>query len=145
MPENILDQIRKDHVIVREALDSILKENDFEDKKKIYHQTKMQIVLHLHAEEEAIYKRIDRTHRFADDSGHHDIKDYLQKLNLLSLHENEWQNVFEKFMEHINWYCKEEEDKLLQYLKEDCHREELSEILSDYMKLKDSHQRESLS
>lgn len=139
MELTVLDIIREEHKSIMDLL-HLIDEAEGDLKKAAFKDLQNELVRHLWAEEKAVYSRLKKEVQTAsaneifNDShgGHHELKEYLQRLNLIDIRTEAWKQMFRDFTTVVIRHCTEEEGLLFKEMKEDYSREELIEINSEY-------------
>ena len=72
----------------------------------------------------------------SSDREHHEIKEYIQRLNLINFGSNDWLDVFKSFKDIVIRHCDDEEVTMFAEAKEDFSREELIEIATEFEEAK---------
>jgi hemerythrin superfamily protein len=133
MELTVLDKIREEHELILDLLQSVDKaEGEF--KISLFKDLQKELVRHLIAEEKSVYSRLKKDHEEGNDTqgGHHELKEFLQRLNLMNIRSESWNEMFQGLKKLIIRHCTEEEESLFKEMKEDYSREELIEINSEY-------------
>lgn len=98
-------------------------------------------MLHILGEENSIYKHLVEEVAVAkafelttlSNKEHHQIKEYLQTLNLLRMDTKEWSYTFHQMKLFVQKHCVQEEQEMFNEVKEDFSKEELVEIASEFL------------
>jgi small-conductance mechanosensitive channel len=147
MDTNILDNIREEHEQLLDEMRMVVK-SDGNVRKELFDHIKLSMVKHLAAVETAILERLEKEIN-TESSGavssksakdHHELKEYLQRLTLMHMEDDAWNEMFNQFMEAAKVHCDEEERKLFEELKEDYSKDELIEIGTDYVNVRARNQ-----
>lgn len=139
MELTVLDIIREEHRTIMDLLQQV-NESEGDHKKAVFKDLQNELVRHLWAEEKTVYARLKKeiqttsAEDIFNDShgGHHELKEYLQRLNLIDIRTEAWKNMFKDFEAVVIRHCTEEESLLFKEMKEDYSREELIEINTEY-------------
>ena len=148
MEETILTKIKSEHRVLLDNLKKIASCQNLQDKEKLYHQVKKDLVLHLSSEDLSIYKHFrediptSRAKEIAEINNReqHLMKDYLQRLNLLKITSRDWPKNFQELISIIERHCQISEDLMFNEAKEDFSKEELVEIGTEYEQSKNDYQ-----
>lgn len=140
MEESILSIIRNEHADIMNHMMLVEASSDVKLKNALYSSLKSKLVEHMEGEEYSIYNRFredvpnNTAQKLikASDTEHHQIKEYLQRLNLLDINGKEWPRVFSEFKEFVKKHCQNEEKEMFSEAKEDFSLEELVEIVGDF-------------
>jgi hemerythrin superfamily protein len=135
MEESIIGRLHLDHQKIYPLLMEIENSPTIAERKTKFTYLKTLIVPLLKAEDETIFQKlIDIPEKSAQSIGrnclheHHDLRDYIQTLNLLNVSAKKWIKVYRDFRKLAQKHCQAEEDLLFPEIKEDFSREELVEI-----------------
>lgn len=140
MEETILTKIHDEHSLIMSHIQMIEACRDFAEKNNLYQHLKSEIMEHLTGLEKSIYRHLSEDIRkesareIADKSHqeHHQIKEYLQRLNLLNIDNQEWPRTFSELKHLLQIHCDMEEMLLFNEAKEDFSRQELVDIGNEY-------------
>lgn len=144
MQETILTKIHNEHQELYELLDQVESSQDYFRRLELFNRVKSQLVEHMTGEERTIYTRFrhdiqepkaDRLVQLSDRE-HHQIKEYLQRLNLINFGSNDWLDVFKSFKDTVKKHCNDEEVYMFEEAKEDFSKEELVEIATEFEEAK---------
>lgn len=144
MEETILTKLREEHMELMNMLDQLETSKDYFRRMELFNKVKAILVSHMGSEERTIYSRLrdDISNGTADklvqlsDLEHHEIKEYLQRLNLINFGSNDWLGMFRTFKTIVKNHFEAEEANLFKEAKEDFSREELIEIANDFEEAK---------
>lgn len=144
MEETILTKIREEHEEMNHLLNQVENSKDYFQRLELFNKVKSILVAHMTAEEKTIYKRFrhdvqapaSKELARLSDREHHEIKEYIQRLNLINFGSNDWLAVFKSFKETVKRHGDDEELNMFAEAKEDFSREELIEIAADFEEAK---------
>lgn len=143
MEESIIGKLKFDHLKINRLLDDLERTSNVSERKSKFAYLKSLIVPMLKAEDEAIFNKLERIpeQQVRDISQtclheHHDIRDFLQKLNLLNPYDPRWMKIFRMLHCLTQKHSRKEENLLFSEFKEDFSREELVEIGYDFEEAK---------
>lgn len=136
MHESILNTLSEEHSQLFLLLREIELAPTLEQRSQLYEEMKKEIVPHMRGEDLTIYEKL--RNEIADekalelslnsDRDHHQIREFMQKLNLLPMDSTEWMDTFKEFRLFTENHCNEEEADLYPLAKEDFSEIELEEI-----------------
>jgi hypothetical protein len=94
----MLDEVdmNNDKIRILALLDDIAFSKVFTKKLELFQMLKLDIIDHILVEELSYLSRDLSSVGLSVVQEHHDIKNYLQKLNLLNAHEEQWEDKFQK-------------------------------------------------
>lgn len=149
MEETILTKIHDEHSLIMSHIKLVEDCQDIQEKHGLYKQLKAELLEHLTGLEKSIYRHLredvlkESAREISDLSHqeHHQMKEYLQRLNLLSIENQEWPRTFCELKHLVQMHCDMEEMIMFNEAKEDFSREELIEFASEYENSK--HETES--
>lgn len=144
MEETILTKIQEEHRELNHLLDQVENSKDYFRRLELFNRVKTLLVDHMAAEEKTIYKRFRQDVQAptseivvqSSDREHHEIKEYIQRLNLINFGSNDWLDVFKSFKDNVIHHCEDEEVIMFAEAKEDFSREELIEIATEFEEAK---------
>ena len=143
MKESIIGRLKFDHLKVNKLLDDIERTSTVSERKSKFANLKSLIVPMLRAEDEAIFNKLERipeqqARQISQTClhEHHDMRDFLQRLNLLNSYDKKWMKIFRNFHHLTQKHSAEEENILFPEIKEDFSKEELVEIGYDFEEAK---------
>lgn len=144
MEENILTKIQNEHHELFDLLAKVESSQDYFRRLELFNQIKSQLVDHMIGEEKSIYTRFrtdikePQTEQLvqSSDREHHQIKEYLQRLNLINFGSKNWLDMFKLFQDVVKKHCEDEEKQMFAEAKEDFTREELLEIAAEFEEAK---------
>lgn len=144
MEDTILSKLHLEHKEIEHDLNLILRMDDENEKQKLFAQIKRKIVDHLEGEEYSIYRHFREDVReganldfvMMSDSEHHTIKEYLQRLTLLSIKSPLWNEYVYELSEVIKIHVMEEEDGMFTEAKDDFSKEELIQFGTEFENFK---------
>lgn len=135
MEESIIGRLHFDHLKIYPLLQDLENSSTVSERTSKFENLKALIVPLLEAEDEAILKKLldipdnnARTIRESCFNEHHDMRDLLQRLNLMNIAGKKWMKNYKVFRSLVLKHCQTEEEKLFPEMKEDFSREELIEI-----------------
>jgi iron-sulfur cluster repair protein YtfE (RIC family) len=135
--ESILATIKAEHEIIREAL-SLTAESKIDLKRELYQTARDLLIYHMMSEEVSIYRKLETEdvntaaliHKLYEE--HQEVKEDLQRLNLLRCEDPHWQIFLYQLMEKVEDHSMKEEEDLFFEAKEDYSRSELVDMASDF-------------
>lgn len=144
MEETILSKIKDEHITILNQMQEVEDCTELPRKKMLYQHLKLKLMELMQGEHLSIYKhfREDIPKPIAQElneiSGteHHQIKEYLQRLNLIDITHVDWPKTFVELKQLMQIHCEIEEVVMFGEAKEDFSREELIEIGTEYEQLK---------
>lgn len=144
MEDTILTKIQEEHKELNELLDQVENSRDYFRRLELFNRVKIQLVAHMAGEEKTIYTRFSHDIKAPtseklvqiSEREHHEIKEYLQRLNLINFGSTDWLGVFKLFKDTVKRHCDEEEVSMFSEAKEEFSREELIEIASEFEQAK---------
>lgn len=144
MKETILGHIHAEHEFIQEAL-KLTAESGYDLRQELYAVARERLAKHMWSEELSFYRRIEVEGEASElvnelESEHQEVKDLLQKLNLMDIYSNEWSELFVILQKKVEDHCHKEEEELFPEVKEDYSLEELSKMLCDFEEAKNSRQ-----
>lgn len=139
-----MTKIRDEHKELNDLLDQVENSQDYFRRLELFNRVKAQLVAHMAGEERTIYTRFRHdvkapaTEKLVQvsDREHHEIKEFIQRLNLINFGSPQWIEVFKSFKETVKRHCEEEEESMFAEAKEDFSREELIEIATEFEQAK---------
>lgn len=148
MEDTILTKIHDEHSLIMSHIQLIEECRDFAEKNNLYQQLKNELMEHLTGLEKSIYRHLKEdiqkeSARIIIDQSHlehHQMREYLQRLNLLNINNQEWPRTFLELKHLFQMHCDMEEMIMFNEAKEDFSRDELVEIGNEYENSK--HQNE---
>lgn len=148
MEETILSKIKDEHLTIKAKLSAVESCLSPGKKLELYHQLKKALVRHLTGEEHTIYKHfreeilkpVAQELIHMTDYEHHQMKEYLQRLNLLQVTNPAWIETFNDLKELVELHCKISEQLMFTEAKEDFSREELIAIGTEYEQQKSQNE-----
>lgn len=125
-------------------MDKVESSQDYFRRLELFNRVKTQLIEHMMGEERTIYTRFrhdiqePQTEQLVElsDREHHQIKEYLQRLNLINFGSNDWIDMYKEFRDTVKKHCQDEEVYMFAEAKEDFSREELVEIANEYEEAK---------
>jgi hypothetical protein len=147
MEETILTKIQEEHQELFDLLDKIEKSQDYFRRLELFNRVKSTLIEHMNGEERTIYNRfrhdiqVPQAEKLvqSSDREHHQIKEYLQRLNLINFGSLDWIEMFKTFKDAVQKHCHDEENEMFAEAKEDFSREELVEIAAEFEEAKHHH------
>ena len=144
MEETILTKLHSEHLDIEHDLDLIIRTQNESVKQELFAQVKRKLVEHMEGEENSIYRHFredikdGRNLHFVltSDSEHHSIKEYLQRLTLLDIKSERWQESLKELARIIKEHVADEEDEMFAEAKEDFSKEELIQFGTEFENLK---------
>lgn len=137
MSETVLTKIFDEHKKLFQLLDQVESSKDYFLRLELFNRVKLLIVAHMIAEERAIYSRFRKKALIKlSDREHHDIKEYLQRLNLINFGSNEWLDVFKHFRFIVEKHCEDEENDMFTEARKEFTNEELVDFAKEFEKAK---------
>lgn len=144
MSETILAKLRHEHREIAELLSKIEEADSPKKRRELFLEVKSKLVPHMEGEEQTLYAHLkndvhdELAEEIAEDADleHHEIKEYLQRLNLMHPDTKEWLKEFHSFKEHVEQHVREEETELFDEAKEDFTREELIHFAEEFEEVK---------
>jgi hemerythrin superfamily protein len=111
MQKNVISKIAEEHFKIRQLMKTVLESSNNHDKSWAFIVLKHEIIEHMAGEEQSIYLHtgnlnLDRTY------DHHDIKECLQRLNLIKIDDPNWDEAFKSFCQVVENHCGDEEENL---------------------------------
>lgn len=140
MEDSILSKIKYEHLAILNRMQDVEECMDLERKRVLYHDLKIMLLELMQGEDLSIYKHfredipkpIARELIEISGSEHHQIKEYLQRLNLMDITHVDWPKTFTELKHLMRIHCEVEEHMMFGEAKEDFSREELIEIGTEY-------------
>ena len=122
---DIYNYLKKDHRKVAAMMDELIATKDSEARQSLFKQIKMELTLHADTEEVTFYKAIDDATRSKAveeklehaDEEHDEIRDYLEKLSVLSIESEAWMEQFGEFKHSVTHHVDEEEGEIFEKAK----------------------------
>lgn len=144
MSETILAKLRNEHREIKQLLYQVRPEMSAIQKVNTFHEIKLILIPHMAGEERTLYARLreetddEAAEEIASEANqeHHEIREYIQRLNLMEPEDDEWLKEFLSFKEHVEQHFLEEETELFDEAKEDFSVEELVELAYDFEEAK---------
>lgn len=144
MEDTILSKIKSEHAAILKQMQAVEDCIDIIKKKALYQDLKIKLLELMQGEELSIYKHfredilkpIARELNEISGTEHHQIKEYLQRLNLINITHHEWPKTFAELKHLMRIHCEVEELIMFGEAKEDFSREELIEIGTEYEEFK---------
>ena len=144
MEETILSKIKDEHSSILSQMQAVEDCADLRRKKILYQDLKVKLMELMQGEHLSIYKHfreeipkpIAKELNEISGTEHHQIKEYLQRLNLLEITNVEWPKTFVELKHLMKIHCEIEELLMFGEAKEDFSREELIEIGTEYEQFK---------
>lgn len=144
MKETILAKIQNEHHELLGLLEKVESSQDYFRRLELFNKVKSLLVDHMVDEEQSIYTKFrndvkePQTEKLvqSSDREHHQIKEYLQRLNLINFGRKNWLDMFKLFKETIKKHCEDEKKRILAEAKEDFSKEELLKIAGEFEEAK---------
>lgn len=139
MQDTILTKIQLEHDLLIRQFEKIETSNDYFERVQLFKQVKVELVNHMDGEEHTIYPRLhhQRLSQLSDRE-HHEIKEYLQRLNLINFGSDNWLNVFSRLKEIVRQHSQDEERSMFEEARQAISQEELQEMAFDFEAAKKS-------
>lgn len=140
METTVIDNVREEHTQILEEMRLVpLAEGNL--RKELFDHIKYSLIQHMEAEEATIYTRLsldianENCHLLVEKSlrEHHQLREYLQRLNLINIKDKAWLEMFGDFTTALILHCNDEELTLFNELKEDFSKEELIDMGMSYV------------
>lgn len=111
MNGTVLTKINEEHFKIRQLMKCVNESQDIEIKKNAFNVLKHELIEHMMGEEKSLYRYIqslslDHTY------DHHEIKECLQRLNLMKITDQRWDDAYKCFCQTVEDHCGDEEDNL---------------------------------
>ncbi len=147
MEETILTKIQDEHQELYDLLDQVEGSQDYFRRLELFNRVKSLLVEHMYGEEKTIYARFrqdiqePQVEQLVElsDREHHQIKEFLQRLNLINFGSNDWIDVFKFFKDSVKKHCHDEEIDMFAEAKDDFSKDELVEIAYEFEEAKHQH------
>lgn len=144
MEETILTKLHSEHKEIGHGLDLILRTENESVKQELFRQVKEKLVQHMQGEDLSIYRHfrevIPDGHNLhfvlTNDSEHHLIKEYLQRLTLLDVKSERWKESLEELARIIKSHAEDEEDEMFTEAREGFSKDELIQIGTEFEEMK---------
>jgi hypothetical protein len=111
MHGTVLSKINEEHFKIRQLMKSVKESIDIEIKKYAFTVLKHELIEHMVGEEKSLYRYIQRLsldHTY----DHHEIKECLQRLNLMKMTDEEWDRAYQYLCQAVEDHCGDEEENL---------------------------------
>ncbi|MEE4350281.1 MAG: hemerythrin domain-containing protein [Pacificimonas sp.] len=137
---DIFKLLKTDHDKHRELLKKIsATSGDSEERRELFNQFKYEVQAHANAEEQSLYAEMLADPELQDEGSHstaehHEIEEYIEKLEKTDMASSGWIATFEKLRERYEHHIDEEEEETFAAAKDefsDGKREELGETFAD--------------
>ena len=111
MQQNVLSKIAEEHFKLKQLMKTVSETKNSQEKLWAFNVLKHEIIEHMAGEEQSIYLHIqklnlDRTY------DHHELKECLQRLNLIKINHHSWDVVYASFCQAVEDHCEDEEENL---------------------------------
>ncbi len=140
MEESILGRLKQEHQEIMHDLEQTQKTPRPADKLTLFANVKKKLVDHMNGEDLSIYRHfLDdfMTHDYdrlvhTSESEHHQIKEILQRLSLIDIHHQRWEQWFSELVKLVKEHCQEEEEEMFSEAKETFSHEELAHFTHEF-------------
>ena len=138
---NIYIYLKKDHQTVAELFDKILSSKSFDKRKSMFQEVADELLLHAETENATFYAALKKHEETAELIGHAqkehaEIKDYITKINSLSIESEKWLEQFGEFKHSVTHHVKEEEGDIFAKAKKVLSSEQAKQLAIDMEALK---------
>jgi len=138
--EGILQDLHDDHNEVASLLGDLMESEDRVERDRLFEQMKTKLLAHAHAEQEVLYRRLERAQSeesriFAHEgtNEHQIVEDQLQKLSAASDKTgNQWAAELRVLRELVDHHVDEEDSTGFSCARDEVGKEELEAISQDF-------------
>lgn len=111
MQGTVISKINEEHFKIRQLMKSVNECIDLDGKRNAFNVLKHELIEHMAGEEKSLYRYIERLsldHTY----DHHEIKECLQRLNLIKITDQSWDEAYQIFCAAVEGHCGDEEENL---------------------------------
>lgn len=144
MDDTILNKLHDEHQEIKHDIDLMLRTESEPKKRELFLRVKKKLVQHMQGEDLSIYRHFrediegggELTFVKMSDSEHHHIRDFLQRLTLLDIHSQRWDESLKELAGMIKQHVDCEEEEMFFEAREDFSKEELVKIGTEFEVIK---------
>ena len=135
MKEKMLIAMYDEHIKIISLVTQLRCIENPAERIKLFHKLKQELVDHMTSEEEALYRYLN----LKDGKKHYDhyeIKEGLQRLNLIKISEDRWVESFKQFGHVVEDHCRLEELDIFEKMDNIFSNEEMKVMTFKFEKIK---------
>lgn len=131
MVEKVLENIKTDHEKIMKILNELEISDDAKRVEVLFKSLKKEMIDNMNKEEKCIYEKIKKENDLKQKDEHHLIKNFLQRLNLIRIDNNQWKKFFLELKLFFEGHALNEQKAITKIVKNKISIKELKEILED--------------
>ena len=138
---DIYNYLKKDHQTVADLFEQILSTKSTNKRKSLFEEVAKELLLHADAENATFYEALRNHSKTSEriqhaEKEHKEVKDYIAKLNRLSIESEKWVEQFGEFKHSVIHHVKEEEKDIFEEAKKVLSKEAAKQLAVDMETIK---------
>ena len=135
MKEKMLITMSEEHIKIISLIAQLRETQNPSKRMNIFQNLKQELLGHMTSEEKALYQYLNlkdgKKHY-----DHHEIKEGLQRLNLIEISEDRWVETFKQFSHFVEDHCRLEDFDIFERVDQIFSNEEIEMMTCEFEKLK---------
>ena len=135
MKEKMLITMSEEHIKIISLIAQLRETQNPSKRMNLFQNLKQELLGHMTSEEKALYQYLNlkdgKKHY-----DHHEIKEGLQRLNLIKISEDRWVEAFKQFGHVVEDHCRLEEIDIFEKIDKILSNEEIKMMTYEFKQLK---------